>query len=253
MSHINRRQFIKLAAGGIAASSFSSLSTAQANSVDYKAIVFDAFPIFDPRPIFKLVKTLFPEKSDQFSLMWRTRIFEYTWLRVSANQYKNFWECISDALLFTSTQLNIKLSAEQHQQLMHAFLNLKPYPDVLSSLKVMKSKGLKLAFLSNMTPHMLITNIKHSGLEAYFDYVISTDEAKTFKPDPRAYQLGIDTLGYKKEEIVFTAFASWDAIGAKWFGYPTVWVNRLNFTSETLGENPDRIGSNLDTLLKFAT
>jgi len=253
MSHLNRRLFIKMAASGIAAASFSPLSTAEVIPGAYKAVAFDAFPIFDPRPIFKLVKNLYPEKGDQFAVLWRTRIFEYTWLRVSANQYKDFWGCINDALIFTTKQLKINLTEENQQQLMQAFLNLKPYPDVLPALKIMKAKGLRLAFLSNMTSDMLMTNIKRSGLEAYFDYVISTDEAKTFKPNPLAYQLGIDTLGFKKEEIVFAAFASWDAIGAKWFGYPTVWVNRLNFTPEVLGENPDHTGTELDVLLKIVT
>ena len=50
---------------------------------------------------------------------------------------------------------------------------------------------------------------------------LGTDEARTFKPDPRAYQLGVDALKVKREEILFVAFAGWDAAGAKLFGYPT--------------------------------
>jgi 2-haloacid dehalogenase len=31
----------------------------------------------------------------------------------------------------------------------------------------------------------------------------------------------IDAFTLKREEILFAAFAGWDAAGAKWFGYPT--------------------------------
>ena len=84
-----------------------------------------------------------------------------------------------------------------------------------------------------------------------FDDILSTDKVQTFKPDPRAYQLGVDAFGLQKEEIAFAAFASWDAIGAKWFGYPTVWVNRLNFKAENLGMLPDRAGSDIKVLTDF--
>jgi len=46
-----------------------------------KALAFDTFPIFDPRPIFGLAETLFPGKGTAFSNAWRTRQFEDQWLR----------------------------------------------------------------------------------------------------------------------------------------------------------------------------
>jgi 2-haloacid dehalogenase len=47
------------------------------------------------------------------------------------------------------------------------------------------------------------------------------------------------------------AFAGWDAVGAKSFGYPTFWVNRLGLPPEELGVQPDAIGANLTDLLTF--
>jgi 2-haloacid dehalogenase len=56
----------------------------------------------------------------------------------------------------------------------------------------------------------------------------------TFKPDPRAYQLGIDAFKLPKEQIAFAAFAGWDAAGAEWFGYRTFCVNRMGAKPESL-------------------
>jgi 2-haloacid dehalogenase len=39
--------------------------------------------------------------------------------------------------------------------------------------------------------------------------------------------------------------------GAKWFGYPTFWVNRLNLPGEELGIAPDAVGGNLNDLVSF--
>jgi len=240
----NRRDFLKLSAGLMSLGLLPpQLMAGREQAI--KAMAFDAFPIFDPRSVFARVNKLFPDQGKQFSLLWRTRIFEYTWLRTAAGQYKDFWGCIEDALQFVARDLQINLSQAQQQQLMSAFLELKPYADVLPMLKSLKDKGVELGFLSNMTETMLLTNIERNGLQGMFQQVISTDEVKTFKPDVRAYQLAIDRFGLKKQEIMFVAFASWDASGAKWFGYPTAWVNRLGFKPEELGAVPDISGKDL--------
>jgi 2-haloacid dehalogenase len=66
-----------------------------------------------------------------------------------------------------------------------------------------------------------------------------------------AYQLGVDAFKRRREEILFVAHAGWDAAGAKAFGYPTFWVNRLGLPPEELGVLPDSTGTNLLDLLNF--
>jgi 2-haloacid dehalogenase len=79
--------------------------------------------------------------------------------------------------------------------------------------------------------------------------VLSTDRAKTYKPSRRAYQMGLDALKLKRNEVLFAPFAGWDAAGAKWFGYPTFWVNRLGSAEEELDTKVDARGRNLDDLV----
>jgi 2-haloacid dehalogenase len=62
---------------------------------------------------------------------------------------------------------------------------------------------------------------------------------------------GIEALNLPREEILFVAFAGWDAAGAKSFGYPTFWVNRLGLPPEELDVLPDATGTNLNDLLAF--
>ena len=84
-----------------------------------------------------------------------------------------------------------------------------------------------------------------------FESVVSTDQIRSYKPDPRAYQLAIDTLQLQREEILFVAFAGWDVAGAKWFGYPTFWANRLGSPMEELGVEADASGTGLNALVRF--
>jgi 2-haloacid dehalogenase len=94
---------------------------------------------------------------------------------------------------------------------------------------------------------MIAALLRHAGIDDMFEHQISTDAARTFKPDPRAYQLGVDRFGLPRDEIAFAAFGGWDAAGATWFGYPTFWVNRLGVELDPLA-TPTMTGSNLDEL-----
>ena len=134
---------------------------------------------------------------------------------------------------------------------MQTWLGLKAWPDVAPALKQLKDAGIRMAFLSNLTEKMMDAVVKNSALEGFLEPHLSTDKVKVFKPDPRAYQMGIDAFKLGKQEIVFAAFAGWDAAGAKWFGYPTFWVNRMNAAIEELGVAPDGTGSGLADLVKI--
>jgi 2-haloacid dehalogenase len=247
---VNRREFVALAAGSVAV--VAPLDQVRAaNGMKIKAIAFDGFPIIDPRSVFAKAEEIFPGKGTELSNSWRTRQFEYTWLRTLGGHYADFWQVTEQALVFAAKTLRIDLSAHQRDQLMQTYLELKAWPDVAPVLKQLKAAGIRMAFLSNLTDAMLNAAVKNSGLEGFFEDHLSTDKVGAFKPDPRAYQMGLEAFRLKKEEIAFAAFAGWDVAGAKWFGYPTFWVNRLNVPVEELGATPDGIGSGLADLAKF--
>lgn len=249
---LDRREFLTLVGGGVAAGASASRAMAQGVAGSrFRAIAFDAFPIFDARPIFALAETLFPGKGAELSNAWRTRQFEYQWLRTLSGQYADFSQTTEAGLVMAAKLLNLELSAEKRAQLLQAYLGLKAWPDVAQALRALKESGLRLVFLSNMTTEMLEAGVRNSGLEGLFEHVLSTDRVRAHKPDPRAYQMAIDTLKLGREEIVFAAFAGWDVAGAKWFGYPTFWVNRANAPAEELGVAPDATGYDLTNLVSF--
>ena len=189
-----RRQFLSLTASAVAGVLLEGgAASTVATDLRVQAIAFDAFPIFDPRPVFALAEQLFPGRGGELSNEWRTRQFEYTWLRVAAGHYADFWHVTQDALEFASNKLSLELSPEKRKKLMSAYLELKPWPDVPAALTSLKQSGFRLAFLSNFTRAMLDANIESAGLAGRFEQIISTDRAKTYKPDPRAYKLGVDS------------------------------------------------------------
>ena len=225
---LTRRETLRLAAASVAAKTLFGPGRASAGpGAKIKVVAFDAFPIFDPRPIFKLVDEIVPVRGGEFSNVWRTRQFEYTWLRTVSGHYDTFFEVTKDALIYAARATKLDLSPEQVGRIMDAYLELKAWPDVRESLDALREAGLRLGFVSNFTAEMLAAAIDSAGLQGYFEHALSTDGVKRFKPDPMAYRMAMDAFGVSQEAILFVPFAGWDAAGAKWFGYETFWVDRL--------------------------
>ena len=95
---------------------------------------------------------------------------------------------------------------------------------------------------------MLKPLVRHTGLDARLDGVLSVDVAGIDKPSPRVYQLALDRLRVAPPCIGFVSSNGWDAIGAKAFRFTTFWINRAGAPVDRHGPAPDRIISTLADL-----
>ena len=248
---MERREFISLlSVTAVATLSFSErIAGAKHNRI--KAIAFDAFVVFDPRPITECSEELFPGRGKEFTSLWRTRQFEYTWLRTIGNRYKDFWQVTEDAMQQAASEMQLSITNAQRERLMGMYKKLPPWPDAPEALAELRRRNIRMAFLSNLSGDMLHSNLAEAKLEQYFEPHMTTDRVRVFKPSPVAYGMGPGHFALKLHEIAFVAFASWDAVGAKWFGYSTIWINRLGVQLEHLDIQPDAIASNLKGVLDF--
>ncbi len=249
-----RREFLGLAAAAasLVAGRHAPVGLADASTgAPIRAVALDALTVFDPGSVVAVADTLFPGRGAALAAAWRTRQFEYTWLRTAAGRYADFWTVTGDALVFAARQLGLELATAGRDRLMQAFLEIKAYPDARPALAALRQSGLRLAFLTNMTETMVDAAVRSSGLDGLVADVLSTDRVQAYKPDPRAYQMGVDAFGLPRDAIAFAAFGGWDAAGARWFGYRTFWVNRAGVPLERLGVEPDGIGPDLFALARF--
>jgi 2-haloacid dehalogenase len=249
---ITRRNLVTgLAAAGALSGTVAPALARAASGSRFKAVVFDGFPIIDPRPVASLAEQLFPGKGAELSSTWRTRQFEYCWLRTLANRYADFRQVTQEALVFAAKSLRLDLSTSARDRLVHAYLELSAWPDVLPALQSLKVAGVRMTFLSNLTAEMLDAAIGNSQLNDFFEAPLTTDRVRAFKPDPRAYEMALTAFDCPREEIAFVASAGWDVAGAKWFGYPTFWVNRAELPAEELGVSADAQGRGMADLVPF--
>jgi 2-haloacid dehalogenase len=217
----------------------------------YAAVALDYLVIFNPDSVITVADRILPGRGRALTELWRIRQFEYTWLRSLTGRYADFSVVTRDALTYAADAMGVSLTPLQRDDLLGAYLHLTPWPDASDGLRRLRAAGVRVIVLADFSPAMLRANAERAQLMPLFDDLVSTDANQTFKPDPRAYQLGIDHLGLVKQDVVFAAFGGWDAAGAKSFGYPTVWVNRFHVPDEQLGVRPDVTVPDMSGLVKF--
>jgi 2-haloacid dehalogenase len=254
MTHaaLSRRTVMGGLAAGALSFSADSLNANPKTPSAVRAIAFDAFPIFDATPVSIRAQTLFPDKGAVLAGMWAAKLFGYTWLLTSAAKYLEFETLAHASLQYTAQSLGLSATPRMCDELVDTYSHLGVWPEVKPALERLRSAGVRLTLLSNLGSSMLRANMRFAGVEQYFEAPLSTDHVRQFKPASAAYQMAIDAFGLRKEQIGFAAATGWDAVGATWFGYRTVWINRLGLPRERLDVSPDLTSANMEGALQLA-
>ncbi len=214
--------------------------------------VFDAYgTLFDVHAAIARHRAAAGPDADRFSEIWRTKQLEYAWTLTLAGHYADFWTLTERALDYAFDRVP-SVSLALRNKLLDAYLTLDAFADARSALTALKARGLRIAILSNGTPHMLEAAVQASGIAPLCDAVLSIDVVRMYKPRPEVYAVVTDRFGVTPDEVVFVSSNRWDIMGGASFGFRTVWVNRAQMPQEYPHQPPVHTVSNLSALTSLA-
>jgi 2-haloacid dehalogenase len=217
-----------------------------------RAVLFDAYgTLFDVYSVGAAAERLFPGAGERLVVLWRDKQIEYTRLTSMSGQARSFSDCTRAGLRYAARRFGLALDDAAERELMGAYERLAPFAENRAVLVELRGRGIRAGILSNGDPGMLEAVVRHAGFAELLDPLLSVEGTGRFKTDPATYALGTQALGLAADEIVFVSSNCWDAIGATWFGYTTLWVNRFSLPLDDLGAQPTRIGSQLTDVLDF--
>ena len=203
-----------------------------------KACVFDAYgTLFDVHSAVGGLRDEVGPRHAELSNCWRVKQLEYTWLRSLMNAHADFWQVTSDALDYAMEQCELS-DTQLHEKLMQAYLALAAFSEVSTVLEMLNRAGIPCAILTNGSPMMIDAAVKSAGIGKQIQHSLSIESAGIFKPDARVYQLAVDALGVRPENIAFQSSNAWDAAGAAHFGFQVAWINRYAQPRERLPGTP---------------
>ena len=217
-----------------------------------QAVLFDAYgTLFDVYSVGLLAEQLYPGHGAALAQLWRDTQIDYTRLASMSGRYRPFWDLTRAGLRYAVLRLGLQPDAASEDRLMQQYRQLSAFAESREVLEGLQARGIRAGILSNGDPEMLAVAIGSAGLADLIDPVLSAHTVQRFKTDAAVYQLGPDALGLPAREILFVSSNGWDAIGATWFGYSTLWVNRAGLPIEQLDTLPTRSASNLREVLAF--
>jgi 2-haloalkanoic acid dehalogenase type II len=103
-----------------------------------------------------------------------------------------------------------------------------PHPEVPEALRQLR-QSYKLAIFTNSDDDLIAPTLARIGVP--FDYVITAEQARSYKPSRQIFDYGYRTMGVTPEETVHVAMGMYTDMKARHeLGLRGIWVNRRGET-----------------------
>lgn len=148
--------------------------------------------------------------------------------------FRSYWKAWRDAFAETFEALGLPGDADAAAtRCVDDHCRRKAFADTDAALDALKGR-VPLAIMSNADDRFLFGSIEFN--EWSFDPVISSEAAKAYKPDPRAFDAICKAAGVAAQDVLYVGDSAYDdAHGAKLAGMQTVLIRR---DQDTPGRTP---------------
>jgi len=190
-------------------------------------IAFDVYgTLIDTAGIVTALEKRVGDRAEAFSNLWRAKQLEYSFRRGLMQNYRDFSVCTRNALDFCCESLQVEMSAAERVSLLEAYRYLPAFADAEQGLVRLKAAGCRLYAFSNGKPDDVRNLLVHARIDQYLEGVVSTDEIKSFKPNPAVYAHFLRQACAGGCESWLISGNPFDVIGAISAGMRGAWVKR---------------------------
>ncbi len=178
-----------------------------------------------------------------FIQLWRSKQLIYIMYNTLVDKGFEPFSFVTRRALHTAARFNdVRLTKQEEDELIQAWHELDPYPDVIEGLKAIRDLGYPIMGpLTNGDNEMvrigIVDRFAEMGFE--FDVYLTADLWGKNKVHPDIYLKSIAKLGLDLDEVVFVCRGQFDIVGAKAAGLRVIWVNRGGEPLEDHGYTPD--------------
>lgn len=141
-----------------------------------------------------------------------------------SGSYQSYRTVLESVVQRFGGRLGFKPALDELRSLHESVSSWLPFPDTVSALRLLQ-KRYKLAVISNIDDDLFEETRKHLGVE--FDFVITAQQARSYKPSVNNFQLALRKMGLAPDRLLHAAQSIYhDVVPAQSLGIATVWVNR---------------------------
>jgi len=188
---------------------------------------FDVYgTLIDTHGIIVTLEKFVGNKAAEFSRAWRDKQLEYSFRRGLMQNYENFAVCTGNAFDYTASFFNVSFKQRDKEEILAAYRTLPAFDDVETGLDLARESGYRMFAFSNGSADAVEALLKNAGIREYFIGVVSTDEMKSYKPNPGVYSHFLRRAGAMGSDAWLVSSNPFDVIEAVSSGMRAAWVKR---------------------------
>ncbi|MGD1067689.1 MAG: haloacid dehalogenase type II [Vulcanimicrobiaceae bacterium] len=207
-------------------------------------IVFDVNEtLVDLESVTPVFERIFGQKGAM--RLWFANLILYSQSLTQSGTYVAFTDIGAAVLEMLAKVQGITVTEQQKQDLTNAFASMPPHPEVPAALAQLRNAGFRLFTLTDNTIEIQMRQLKGGGIADYFERHFSAGDAKTHKPNARAYGHAEHELDVSPSRLLLIASHTWDTQGALGAGWHAALIKRPLNDVLGVGLQPDVIGTDL--------
>jgi len=109
-----------------------------------------------------------------------------------------------------------------------------PIPGATEAVRHLKSKGVRMAILTNSGRKAASESLRKAGLEGFFEFVLTRDDTQTMKPSSEGLVQAAAVLKVPVGSVYYVGDSPYDIIAARGAGARVVSVATGNYSMERL-------------------
>ena len=138
--------------------------------------------------------------------------------------YRKYREVLQSVVHSLGQRLGFNASSHDMRTLSESVPAWPPFSDTADALQKLK-KRFRLAIISNIDDDLFAKSQKLLGVE--FDAVITAEQAQSYKPSVRNFELALERLAIDRSHLLHVGQSIYhDVLPAQSLGIATAWVNR---------------------------
>ena len=169
----------------------------------------------------------------------------------TAQGYLEYRPVLREVMALMAADVGIRCADSELGRLADTLPDWPVFPDVADALNTLKSRY-RLAIISNVDDDLFAGSARALGVD--FDAVITSQQARAYKPDLSGFNLALERMGCDRESWLHIGESLYHDIGpANRLGIASVWVSRPDRGGGTrhTDATPDLVVSDLAELARM--
>jgi 2-haloacid dehalogenase len=143
---------------------------------------------------------------------------------IQSGEYLRYRLVLEEVVRGLGQHFGFSVSTDQARTLAASLKSWTPFPDTVAALRTLKSKY-RLGIISNTDDDLFSDTARH--LHVTFDWVITAEQARAYKPARAIFELALRKIGLAPEKVLHAGQSIFhDVVPARQMGMSSVLVTR---------------------------